>query len=236
MIAKTTLTILALFLGFTSLVGQNRNVVQVEVIEDDAEPQRSEWFQNTSIKLNPLLFFRGDIPLYFETGMSKNFAFEGGAGFTNTDYVSAASDLFSGFDYEAIGLDLKNKIGYSARIGVRYYASDYGFQSEGFYFGITYRIQTYNSEVISNLTVPAFKKDLQRTNNDFRLMFGYVNYFDNNAFIEPYVGLGIRGRAIDRIGFTTDPATGVTEFGSYTDKETVPLLTLGFKLGISLNR
>ena len=123
----------ALFLGLTSLVAQNRNVVQVEVVEKN-ESQKSEWFQNTSIKLNPLLFLRGDIPLYFEMGMSKDFAIEAGIGFTNTDYVSVGTDLVSGFDYDDAGFDLKNKLGYSGRIGVRYYASDYGFQSEGFYF------------------------------------------------------------------------------------------------------
>ena len=233
MIAKTTLTLFALFLGLTSLVAQNRNVVQVEVVEEN-ESQKSGWFQNTLIKLNPLLFLRGDIPLYFETGMSKDFAIEAGIGFTNTDYVSFGSDLFSGFDYEAAGFDLKNKLGYSGRIGVRYYASDYGFQSEGFYFGVTFRHQAYNSEVTSTVIGAGFKQELHRTNNDFSMMFGYVNYFDNNAYIEPYVGLGIRSRAIDQLGVYTDPTTGISQFSGVTDVESVPLLSIGFKLGILL--
>jgi hypothetical protein len=142
------------------------------------------------------LFLIGDIPLYFEMGMSKNFAIDAGTGFTNTDCVSVCNDLFSEFDYEADRFYLKNKLGYSGRIGVRYYASDYGFQSEGFYFGLTFRHQTYNSEVTLAFIGAGFKQELHRTNNDFSMMFGYVNYFDNNAYIEPYVGFGIRSRAI----------------------------------------
>ncbi len=232
MIRKTSLTLVTLFIGLISLVGKNRNVVQVEVVEADDKNQKSEWFQNTSIKLNPLLFFRGDIPLYFETGMSKNFALETGVGITLTDYVSVASDLFQGFDYESAGFDLKNEIGYSARLGVRYYASDFGFESEGFYFGMTFRHQNYNSVVTSNIPGFSFNEELKRTNNDFSLMFGYVNYFDNNAYIEPYVGLGIRGRAIDKIVTATNTLTGLPEVEKFTDNESVPLLTIGFKLGI----
>ncbi len=214
------LSILGLFLGAPILFAQNGNVIQIEVLKDSDEKQDSTIMgklHNTyAIKLNPLLYFRGDVPLYLEVGITRQFTVETGVGFTHTDYLSAVSEMFKGFDYGIS--NIHSELGYSARLGFRYYASNYGFEPEGMYFAIEGRRQVYNA------TLTDINKSLKRINNDFRVTIGYVNYFENNVFIEPYLGFGIRARGIDVV--TGDTVTRIDD--------SVPLLSLGFKLGILL--
>jgi hypothetical protein len=229
---KTYLLLLSFVIGSGSIIAQNRNVIQLEVVDDntDKESTTKSDHGSLSIKMNPLIFFRGDIPLYFEKSFSSKFAIEIGAGLTHTDYLAVASDEIEGFSYK--DSEIKAELGFSGRVGFRYYASNYGFEPEGIYFAIEYRYQHYNSVLNSVGTIDNLNEKLQRTNSDFRLTLGYVNYFDENVYIEPYAGFGIRARSIDR--FITDETTNTINIGSESD--IVPFLSLGFKIGISLSK
>ncbi len=88
-------------------------------------------------------------------------------------------------------------MGWSGRIGVRYYAANYGYQPEGLYFALDYRMQRYSSTLRSVGSITALNQDLSRINNDVRFTLGYVKYWGDNFFIEPYAGFGIRSSKID---------------------------------------
>jgi len=213
-------------------IAQNRNVIQLEVVDDNTEKGSTTKSNHgsLSIKMNPLIFFRGDIPLYIEKSFSSKFAIEAGIGLTHTDYLAVASDEIEGFNYD--DSEIKAELGFSGRVGMRYYASNYGFEPEGVYFAIEYRYQHYNSILSSVGTIENLDKNLQRTNSDFKLTLGYVNYFDENVYIEPYVGFGIRARSIDR--FVGDEILNTVTIASEND--IVPFLSFGFKIGISIGK
>jgi len=224
------LALISIVLMNINAIAQNRNVIQLEM-SDDKEEQGSvakTKHGSLSIKMNPLIFFRGDIPLYLEKSFSSKFAIEAGVGLTHTDYLAVASDEIEGFDYK--DSDINAELGFSGRVGLRYYASNYGFEPEGVYFAIEYRYQRYNSVLNSLMTIENLDQKLKRTNSDFKLTLGYVNYFDENVYIEPYVGFGIRARSIDR--FSGDEVLNTVSITSESD--IVPFLSLGFKIGISI--
>lgn len=179
-------------------------------IEPTSSAKEDDWsMSRNAIKLNPLLFLRGDIPLYFEKNFNSKFSVELGAGVTTADYLAMSLEIDStGFD------NLESKIGYSFDVGFRYYASDYAFEPEGLFFGIDYRHQQYFASID--------KLDYKRTNNDFRFLIGNLSNFAENAFWEPYLGLGIRQR--------TSSLDGSTRLNGI-----VPFLSCGLKIGIYFN-
>lgn len=214
-----------MFLGNTILLAQDKPVVQVEVIDEDAQDavNKSEIHGVMSVKMNPLLFFRGDIPLYIETTVTSQFAFEVGAGVTIEDYFNF--QLYVSDEYSST---IKPELGFSGRVGVRYYAANYGYQPEGLYFGLDYRLQKYNSTLTQAGTVSLLNQNLSRLNSDVRLTMGYVNYWGDNFFIEPYAGFGIRSRTMDKA--TPNETANTVSVSSETDL--FPILSLGAKIGI----
>ena len=226
------------------IIGQNRAVVQVEVADDDKKSVGSSMFLSAaSIKVNPLLFFRGDVPIYFETNLSTKFSIEIGVGLTVRDLLST-TELVAGFEdvEDNIASDISHDLGFSTRVGIRFYASNYGFQSEGVYFALEHRLQTYNSVLFSvdddlaltpgssGQTFSNLNKKLTRVNNDFKLTLGYVEYFSDNVYIEGYAGFGIRKYKADRFQVESNPSV----LTYYIEEDKIPLLALGAKIGILL--
>lgn len=226
---KVYLLLIGCFVFSSAIIAQNRNVIQIEVENNDSESdsKKAKREHGFSVKLNPLLFFRGDVPIYVEKRLMSNVAIEGGIGFTHTDYFSVNSNIFSGFVGDD---DISNEMGVSGRIGVRYYASDYGYQSEGAYFAIEYRLQRYNSVLNSYNGVLGLNEKLNRTNSDFRLTIGYVEYIGENFYIEPYAGFGIRNRSVDYV----NGGTSSSNIDINSEKDMLPFLSLGFKVGIAV--
>jgi len=162
----------------------------------------------TAIKLNPLLFFRGDVPIYVERNITDKFSLEAGVGFTMVDYLSDLS-------FEPAVSEREMEIGLSYRAGVRYYAADFSFEPEGVYFSAEYRYQNYKFNYM----------DLSHSysNSDIRLTMGYLSNIEEHVFIEPYAGFGFRNRTFKYpSSLNYDVKDGL-----------VPFLSLGFKMGIS---
>ena len=181
-----------------------------------------------SVKIDPIQFLRGDIPLYFEKNIYNNLAIEAGVGITLKDYILNLSDDIAWDEHSEVGIN--RNIGYSYRFAIRYYAYDYSFASEGMYFELKYRSQVYSADLQSIGSEKNLDKKLKHTNSDVLLSVGYVKFFEENAFIEPYIGFGIRNRRFDRINLDQ---TNNASFELVKENETVPLISLGVKLGIS---
>ena len=218
---KLVLIILSIF-AVSSFIHAQQSSVKMETVESDSK----DFSEGRSlIKLNPLLFFRGDFPIYFETSVSDKIAVEAGVGFTLIDYFSQPLNLINyDYDYEE-----ENGLGYSFRLGLRYYASDYSYMQEGFYFGANVRYQLYKAEFtsIENIDYSA-NNDIK--NLDFRLHVGYLHMWEENFFIEPYAAFGLRRKtAVSEINYDQNTQTFSTPVGT----QMKPILSLGFKFGIS---
>jgi hypothetical protein len=214
---KQLLYIILLIGVYTASYAQNRQVIQMELEEEGSVKKKHS---RMAMKINPLLFFRGDIPVYLESTLTDKISFEVGVGITLTDYIFELSRS----NYEE--LDLDSRTGYSYRLGFRYYASDYSFEPVGVYFALEHRHQTYNSTLVECGDIKNISKDLSRKNNDFRLTIGYMNVFEENVFFEPYAGFGLRNRSYNEITCTD------TDYSIENENDMVPYLSLGFKVGI----
>ena len=218
--------ILVVLLFSVSINSFSQDNVVVTEMSNETKSDYSKSRQ--SIKINPLLFARGDMPIYFEKSIYNNLALEAGVGITLQDYVVNIFDDIVWDNNSQIGIN--RKIGYSYRLGLRYYASDYNFESEGMYFEIIYRSQLYGATLDKVGELTNLSNDLKHVNNDVLFTLGFVQIFDENAFIDPFIGFGIRRRNYDTISFETVNST--TTYSIVNENDVVPTLTLGVKFGI----
>lgn len=211
-----------------NVIAQNRTVVEVEVENNDGSSRKNKLGVKNLIKINPILFLRGDIPIYYERALSGKFSAEVGFGMTIRDYISSVTTL--GGEVYQDGIDIKPNLGYSINLGARYYPSNYVYQPEGVFLGLDYRFQKYNATA-ENTNIIFTKTAITEQNNDVRLLLGYIKYFEENVFIEWYSGFGVRHKVYDSISLQDN---GVFKSASVSSKNfLLPYLSLGFKIGVA---
>ena len=173
------LIVLCLTSGMT--LAQNRTIVQMEVVDNPEETSSRNNY--ISLKINPTLLMRGDMPFYIEVPLTENLAIEGGVGVTVRDYWGEIVDENYAFLVDDLN-SVTYSTGTSARLGLKYYTSSYGFQQEGYFFGVEYRYQNYKATINSSGSFTSLDEPLKRQYNDIRFLMGYKEYLDDNVFLE----------------------------------------------------
>jgi hypothetical protein len=214
-------------LFFVNSNAQEKPVVKIQMDDDLSEDSKSIKF-NHLLKLNPIIFTRGDIPIYYENNFRNNLSVEIGVGLTLRDFLANSSSDSTWFNSFNSNIEEEINIGYSYRIGIRYYSANYGFDPEGLYFSLNYRQQKYSSTLTSVNSVLANNEELSRSNKDVFLALGYVYMLDENAFIDPYIGFGIRTRVYDEV------SSLASSYSINNKKDVVPIIVVGLKFAISL--
>jgi hypothetical protein len=176
------------------------------------------------IKLNPLLIFVGEIPVYYERRLADHIGLEGSIGITLTDYLNYAMD-------DAIDINNeKTKIGYSFSLGLHLYTSKFNKGMDELYFSPEIKIKNYYSELFhygNQSITPAVQQS--RKFLDFQLKLGYLSYWSDNVCVDYYCGIGLRNRNItsaniDYVGNTIDITMNKTQ-------DLVPCISAGVKIG-----
>lgn len=203
---------------------------------------------NNVVKMNPLLIFTGDIPLYYERKLTENISAEGAIGVTTRNYLRELWDYASNPFYtekQAYSFDdIIGKVGFSLRLAGRYYpASDVSAPHE-FYFGPSIDFRRYNYAVpmaeedpsTGELRFSLYEEmNGNRSFTDVKIMFGYSDFFEKNLMVEYYGGIGMRFISEDRfyIDEIAQPTGGnIPQTAIINDKKTVPIFSAGVKLGI----
>jgi len=179
------------------------------------------------IKVNPLLIFNGDIPIYYEHRLSDNVSVEAGIGITHLDYI------YEGFRFDE---NLENfdagriaKLGYSLRAGLKFYPSNYTHALDEFYIGPEIRFKHYNTEISiqgsTNKIYPEY-----RTIVDFKISGGYIYYITDRVMFDFYGGIGLRSKRESRAQIDTSGPITITIPPSL-QRSTLPALALGIKVG-----
>lgn len=167
------------------------------------------------LKINPILFLVGDMPIYFEQKLTDVFALELGVGVTYFDYLGSTYSLFEE-NYDLFDYDIYPKFGYSFRTNIKYYPS---FILDEWYFGAGYQYKKYFAE-LRNIDSGDWYTE-EKTISDIRIMVGYVYYFSDQVFADLYGTMGFRNKTI---GLTGSPAT----------KYQMPNIGFGIKIGFTL--
>lgn len=146
------------------------------------------------LKINPLIFFRGEIPLYYERALTPKLSLEAGLGVTLRNYLALS---FVGDDADDFGAGTDIIPNLSYHIGARWYLTD-DLEPAGWYINPEFAHLTYSKDIRHKRPDGTFsdKSSLdERTYNDVRLLVGYqsINY-SSNWLLDFYGGLGFRNR------------------------------------------
>ena len=181
------------------------------------------------IKVNPLLIFSGDIPIYYERRLGKFFSVEFGIGITQFDYMYEIGLLN---DYIS-DIERTPKIGYSIRSSGKFYPSKYTRALDEMYFGMTLKYKRYNTELVQcgSSNIPDFSE--YRNLLDVLLSGGYVFYISDMVLFDVYAGVGIRSRTVFRGECENNGPVGIVVNPSL-QKRVLPNLSLGVKFGFGL--
>ncbi|MBK8500026.1 MAG: hypothetical protein IPL52_14700 [Flavobacteriales bacterium] len=192
-----------------------------------------------AFKINPLLFFRGEIPLYYERALTPKLSLEIGLGVTLRNYLALS---FAGDDADAdefgAGTEIIPNLSY--RMGARWYFQD-DLEPIGNYLQIEHAHQMYTKDIRAKGNDGKFIDQTfrdERTYNDVRLLYGYQMLGSStNWLFDIYGGVGFRARnqVIVKEIHTITPDPDVPDTFEYAVEEksdNVPAFFLGMKLGL----
>lgn len=188
-----------------------------------------------AIKLNPLLFFRGEIPIYYERALTPNLSLELGVGVTLRNYLALS---FVGDDADDFGAGTEIVPNPSFHFGARYYLTE-DLEPQGWYTQLEFAMLKYSKDIrVRDPNNPANqftdqKLRDERTYNDIRLLAGYqMLSWSSNWLLDFYGGVALRSRHTEKVNETLDLTTDQYLYSTEESDDVVPALFLGVKLGL----
>ena len=210
------------------------------------------------VKIAPLSFISGYIPLYFEREITPFFSLQLGAGITTRNYLKEWANNFDFSDNENVkntwstpgnegndnyysSNDFKNRqsaLGYYFSIQPRIYFENEGM--DGSFIGISYDRFRYNSSSYKIINGsfgtdgnPVFSsstfKEYENV-SDVSAIFGTQSLYDHIA-IEYSAGIALRNVSGRRYAYTNDRNSGQYIDGYSDSKKTTPAFTFSIKVG-----
>lgn len=185
-----------------------------------------------AVKINPLLFFRGEIPIYFERALTPELSLEVGLGVTLRNYLALS---FVGDDADDFGAGTEIVPNLSYHMGARWYFMD-DLEPVGTYLHLEYAHLVYAKDIRAKGSDGQFTdvtyRD-ERTYNDVRLLFGYQTLsYNNNWMVDFYGGAAFRSQNNIIVNETLDLTTDQYTYNVTESSDNVPAFFLGMKLGI----
>jgi hypothetical protein len=213
-------------------LGKSDSTKKVQVFdESDTKSIFDGKKEENLIKINPLLIFYGEIPIYYERLLTPTLSAEIGIGPTLSP--GTLSETFSDIVEEETE-EYTSLMGLTLKTSVRFYPDGAKNFPYGLYLGPEFRFKSYNREfeVPDGSQPNGGKLDIKSTYTDMSILGGYQNDIDNNFYIDYYLGVGIRSKKREFIDSEYDNL-GNRTYIIDAKKSQVPLLSLGFKLGVS---
>lgn len=184
------------------------------------------------VKLNPLLFFRGEVPIYYERALSPNLSLEVGIGVTLRNYLALS---FAGDDADDFGAATEIVPSLSYRMGVRFYMES-DLEPQGWYIQPEFGHLRYAKDIRIADPVSGFTDERlrdRRIYNDVRALFGYQSLsYSSNWVFDLYGGFALRVRDMQVVTKTVDPVKREYTYAVEQRNDRVPALFLGLKVGM----
>ena len=184
------------------------------------------------LKANPLLFFRGEIPIYYERALSSRLSAELAVGLTYRNYIGLN---FTGDDVDDFsrGTELIAKPSFHG--GFRYYMADH-LEPEGGYVQVEFAYLNFTKNITTKDSTGQFtdvKLKDERIFNDVRLYIGYQKLSGtSNWLFDVYGGVALRSRSLTTVEETFNPTASHWDYAVKEDKDVVPAFFLGVKVGM----
>ncbi|MEO7082006.1 MAG: hypothetical protein ABIY71_10785 [Flavobacteriales bacterium] len=183
------------------------------------------------VKFNPLLFLRGEIPIYYERALSHRLSAEVAVGVTTRNYLGGDFTGDTPDDFSA-GTHILPRL--AAHVGFRWYFTD-DIEPQGTYLQGEFAYIDHSKDIAMKDSTGRLTDNTLRDQsiyNDVRLYFGYQRLSStNNWLFDAYCGVGYRNRSITQVN---ERLNLVERDWSYSVTEThdnVPAFFLGVKIG-----
>ena len=193
-----------------------------------------------AIKLNPLLFFRGELPIYYERAITPRLSLEIGVGVTLRNYLALS---FAGDDADDFGQGTKIVPQPSFHVGARYYLND-DIEPQGPYIQPNFSHLRFIKDIREKGPTGEFTEKSNRddrTYNDVRVYMGYQMLSSNsNLMFDVYGGLGFRDRLNIKVkedlvfltGTNGEPNTRRYDYTLERSKNQTVAFFLGIRVGV----
>jgi hypothetical protein len=182
-------------------------------------------------KVNPLLFMRGEVPLYYERALTPRLSDELGLGFTLRNYLGGS---LSGDDVDAFSAGTKIVPRPSYHIAARFYLSD-DIEPQGWYAQVEFAHLEYIKDITTKDATGSFTDVVlrdERIFNDLRLLLGYqMLASSSNWAIDAYGGLGLRNRSMMKVKEELDLTNDQYTYTVDKVNDSVIAVFLGFRVG-----
>jgi hypothetical protein len=185
-----------------------------------------------AIKINPLLFLRGEVPIYYERALTQRLSAEVALGFTYRNYLNVT---FAGDDADAFSAGTKILANPSFHVGFRYYFKD-ELEPDGPYMQVEFAYLKYSKDITEKDSTGAFtdrtNRD-ERTFNDVRLYYGFQRISaTNNWLMDIYAGVALRTRQMLIVHENLDLGKDEWTYEVEKKNDVVPAFFLGIKVGL----
>ncbi len=184
------------------------------------------------VKINPLVFFRGEVPIYYERAITPKLSLEAGIGITLRNYLALS---FTGDDADDFGAGTEIVPRLSFNAGFRYYFTD-DLEPQGAYGQISFAHLNFTKDIRTKGPTGEFtdvKLRDDRTYNDVRFLIGYQMLSSNsNWMFDVYGGPAFRDRFNVKVQERLD-LTGERPSWAYTIEESKDQ-TVAFFLGVKI--
>ena len=229
---------LSILLLVTNVALSQNDTITTKIITfedgDFGEEANKEKDIRNIIKVDPLLFLFGDIPLFYERTLNSKFSVEVGVGFTTRDYWKGTlgSYAYSSFEEERV----KHIPHPSFKLAGRFYPA--GYAPEEFYLALEYSYRAHEEEISKKEGITRISKETinsERIFNEFKLILGSQGAwgYSNHFALDYYIGGGIRQRDITDVKEEVSSGLNdiVHEYEIDRKKDWVPAFYLGVKIG-----
>ena len=183
----------------------------------------------TGIKINPLLFFRGELPVYIEQKITGNLSLEGA-------YLWTKNDVFAGaFDHD-LGAQsgiTEVQTGNGYKVALRWYLR-HDLELSGAYISAEYGEREYKTNYFQRDTLGFQTEEsiLDRRNfRELKLIGGIqqLGYY-SNFFLDFYGGVGYKFKDFEEVHLHEDMSVQPSHFLVMNRNEGIAFY-LGFKVG-----
>lgn len=184
------------------------------------------------LKLNPLIFMRGEIPLSYERALTSRLSAQLGVGMTWRNYINFNLGTEEVDDFGE-GTTIIPKLSY--HVAARYYFT-VDVEPQGSYIELEFAHLDYVKDIAKKDSMRQITDEKvrdTRTYNDLRLLFGYQSLSaTSNWLFDFYGGIGLRDRRMIIVKEDFNPSTLQYQYSNKEQDDIVPALFLGFRVGL----
>jgi hypothetical protein len=228
----------------TSAKSSSMNIFETEVKQEKLKKTKIDsTIPKNVLKINPLLFINGDVPVYYERVLTKILTIELAPGITIHNYGAGFFPWLNNLSNDNIGASSglpydsgwRFNIGYSFKADARFYLGKYNLL-DGVYLSPEIGFRHYSIDYLNydadGEPIPVYTHGYTNV-TDFKILFGDENPDAvNNLFFNSYIGIGFRrvtgvdyGKGLNGITYYT--STNNESFWQFT-------LYLGFEIGLGV--